>query len=366
MDYLTRKIINHLSSRDGRGLTDAETRFLVASSRDQTRQTATCDVDRMEMLLRHEPELLKAVGPAALHAAVQFRGTEAAVRFLLEKKVRSFDLGPGQESPLFAAVRNDNVEALRLVLEAKVGDAAVVEEQVNAEGQSNLSLLYWAANLGLSPEIVELLLKHGADAAVSPVGNGERGTTVLQEAVAHPLGSGGVPGLDPVWVWRKHEVARVLIEHGTPYDIYSAAGLDDLPRVRKLVTGDAEALSRPGEGGMTPLHWAARNNAGKVTSWLLKRKVDPDEVNLAQRTAMHQAADWNHTDMLWLLAGAGADVDAPDTSGRTPLHRAMFLGRVEAAEVLILLEADTRTGDLSGRTPLDITRQGCLFLQRGR
>jgi ankyrin repeat protein len=175
-----------------------------------------------------------------------------------------------------------------------------------------------------------------------------------------------VPGLDPVWVWRKHEVARVLIEHGTPYDIYSAAGLDDLPRVRKLVTGDAEALSRPGEGGMTPLHWAARNNAGKVTSWLLKRKVDPDEVNLAQRTAMHQAADWNHTDMLWLLAGAGADVDAPDTSGRTPLHRAMFLGRVEAAEVLILLEADTRTGDLSGRTPLDIARQGCLFLQRGR
>jgi ankyrin repeat protein len=363
MDYLTRKITDRLTARQGHLLTDAETRFVIAASRDQNRQTASCDVDRMQVLLRLEPCILKTVGPAALHNAIQFRGTEDAVRFLLDRGVRSFDLDLGLEYPLNATLRNDNIESLRLILEAGVGDASTVTEQANSDGLANVSLLYWVANLGLDTAYVELLLKHGADPELPLIGNGERGTTVLQEAVAHPLASDGTPTPDPVWAWRKLEVARAIVEQGARYDIYSAAGLDDCDHVRRLVAKDRDAAHRPSDGGMTPLHWAARNNAMRCATWLLKRDVDANTLNLAQRTAIHLAAEWNHTDMLWLLAAAGVDIDVPDANGRTPLHRATFLGRVEAAEILILLDADTEACDLSGRTPFDIARQGCAFLQ---
>jgi hypothetical protein len=365
MDYLTRKIINYLSSREGRGLSDAETRFILYAARDQSGQTARCEVDRMAVLLSHRPELIKTVGAAALHAAIQFRGTEEAIELLLERGVRSCDLGPGQVSPLHTSVRNNNLEGLLLVLKAGVGDAACTMEQANAEGLANISLLYWVAHLGLRSDFVGLLSKHGADTEKCIIGNGERGNTVLQEAVAYPL-SPTSSALDPVWLWRKHEVARSLIDQGARYDIFSAAGLDDLDRVRQLVADDPGAAWGAGEGGMTPLHWAARNNATKCAAWLLKRKADPEALNLAQRSAMHTASDWNHVDMLWLLAAAGAEIDVTDAAGRTPLHRATFLGRVEAAEVLILLGADTDSADFSGKTPLDIARPECSFLQARR
>ena len=361
MDYHTRKIINYLSSRGGRGLSDAETRFILYAARDQRGQTARCEVDRMAVLLHHRPDLINSVGAAALHAAIQFRGTEEAVELLLARGVRSCDLGPAQSSPLHTAVRNNNLEGLRLVLEAGVGNAGCTLEQPNAEGLTNISLLYWVANLGLRSDFVGLLLKHGADPESCILGNGERGNTALQEAVAHPF-SPTSSTLDPVWLWRKHEVARALIEQGARYDIFAAAGLDDLDRVRELVANDPGAACRAGEGGMTPLHWAARSNATTCAAWLLKRKADPEALNLAQRSAMHTAADWNHIDMIWLLAGAGVEIDGADTAGRTPLHRATFLGRVEAAEVLILLGADPDASDFSGKTPLDLARPECAFL----
>lgn len=362
MDYLTRRIINHLASRDGHGLTDAETQFLLSASRDQNRQTARCDVDRMRALLRHEPELIKTIGPAALHVAVQYQGTEAAVELLLEQGVRSLDLGPGEESPLHMCVRNDNLAALRLVLDAGITDASSVIDQPTPEGLTNLSLLYWVAHQGLDTAYVDLLLRHGADPRIPIVGNGERGTSVLQEAVAHPVGPGGTPSIDPVWIWRKQEVARHLVgRRGVKYDLYSAAGLDDLDQLKSLVT-DRDKAAEPGEGGMTPLHWAARGDAGECAGWLLKQKVDPDCTNLAQRTPLHMAADWNHADMIFLLVGAGADIDAVDTHGRTPLHRAASLGRVEATEVLLLLEADQEARDGSDRTPAQVARDGCVQL----
>lgn len=362
MDYLTRKIINHLSTRAGRGLTDAETRFILYAARDQRGPSARCEVDRMAVLLRHRPELIKAVGPAALHAAIQFRGTEDAVKLLVEHGVRSCDLGPGQVSPLHAAVRNDNLEGLRILLGAKAGDPTCVEEQTNEDGVSNISLLYWVAHLGLRDEFVDLLLRHKAKPTVGPVGNGERGTTILQEAVAPPpTPPGATP--DAVWLWRKHEVARKLIEHRVDYDIFSAAGLDDLGRVKQLVGQDGDAADAPDEAGLTALHWATRNNATTCAAWLLKHKADADTLTLSQRAAMHIAADNNHADMLWLLAGVGADIEACDAAGRSPLHRAMFLGRVEAAEVLILLGADTDAQDLLGRTPAELSRPECAFLQ---
>ena len=81
------------------------------------------------------------------------------------------------------------------------------------------------------------------------------------------------------------------------------------------------------------------------------------------RTPLHLAAEWGHTEMIWLLAAHGADLDRPDSKGRTPLHRSTYTGEVEAAEILIVLGADTSIETPAGRTAFQLARFGCKFLK---
>ena len=80
-------------------------------------------------------------------------------------------------------------------------------------------------------------------------GWGEKGSTSLQVAVA--------PGWSEEEQPKKHEVARILIEDGAYYDVYSACGLNDTDRLRELIDEDAEVVDATDDYGMTPLHWAA-------------------------------------------------------------------------------------------------------------
>ncbi|MFC3918362.1 hypothetical protein ACFOUS_16800 [Deinococcus metalli] len=48
-------------------------------------------------------------------------------------------------------------------------------------------------------------------------------------------------GVSPVLFatyYGRHDMARVLIEHGAPLDVFEAAAVGDAARVRALITGD--------------------------------------------------------------------------------------------------------------------------------
>ena len=53
-------------------------------------------------------------------------------------------------------------------------------------------------------------------------------------------------------------MARILIEDGAYYDIYSACALNDTARLQELVEEDPDVVNATDDYGMTPLHWAAR------------------------------------------------------------------------------------------------------------
>lgn len=109
-----------------------------------------------------------------------------------------------------------------------------------------MSLLYWVAAFGDNggrdgAAIARLLLDHGADPEVRFQGNGERGNTALQEAVA--------PGWDDDVNRGKRRIATTMVEYGAYYDVFSACGLDDLDRLQVLGREDSDIAQLRGEAG---------------------------------------------------------------------------------------------------------------------
>ena len=86
-EYLMQKMTRAFEMREGRKFTALEKQFLTAAAHGATGLChASCDVPRMEALLRERPALLESVGSAALSMAVSYFGTCEAVRFLLDSR----------------------------------------------------------------------------------------------------------------------------------------------------------------------------------------------------------------------------------------------------------------------------------------
>ena len=323
------------------------------------RWNGQCDVARMDQLVRRESTLIESIGSRLMQVTVSAQGCAPAVLFLLDQGAQ-LHYSPTDYNCLHEAAWAGCIENLRMVFEFGAADASCVARTVHTGWPDTVSLLYWSVG---RPEQAELLLRYGADPEVPITGNGERGTTVLQHVVAPPFDGAGAPWHNFELVDKSKVVADLLLGYGAVYDVYSACGRNDLSRVREVVRLDPGSIGQPGEGGMTPLHWAVRGNATPCVKWLLRKGVDVNAKTSASRTALHLAAEWNHTEMIWLLVEAGIDLDRQDTKGRTALHRATYGGQVEAAEVLVVLGADHQRTTKNGKTALQLARFDCKFMK---
>lgn len=196
----------------------------------------------------------------------------------------------------------------------------------------------------------------------------------------------------------------VLVEAGADVDSKDRFGLTSLHAAcyngasRAAVALLRHEADKETEGfdGRTPLHLAAENGHLEVAKSLLAAGTDVDRRNcnnrysaldfaaarghinvlrllLAQRgasvnaadsngrTALHNAAFYNHSDAIDLLVGVGAIVEACDVDGWTPLHHASYNGAAEATTALLNHGANKNKLDGMRRTPLHMTtRYNCL------
>ena len=358
-DYLMQKMSRAFEMREGRQFSPLEKQFLTAAAHGATDLShASCDVPRMEALLRERPALLESVGSVALAMAASYFGTHDAVLFLLDRGIRVlYDCETGlyrkhQHEPVTKAFYHGNFKTLRTVFEAGVRDASVISTS-HVGWPANTSLLFWA--VGRPVEYTEFALAYGADPEAPFSGNGERGNTPLQEAAAR-FGTGR-------WNPDVADTVRALLGHGAHYDMFSACGMNDLDRVRELAREETEAVAQRGEADMTPLHWAVRAGSIDCLRWLLRHGAEVDAETSTDRTPLHLASERGNVEAIWLLAEHGADLDTQDRKGRTPLHGAAYEGRLEAAEVLIVLGADRRPTTKSGKRPLQVARLDCRHLK---
>lgn len=71
-----------------------------------------------------------------------------------------------------------------------------------------------------------------------------------------------------------------------------------------------------------------------------------------QRTYLHLAARYGHTDVVRWLVAQGAAINAPAYNQFTPLHLAAYFDRLETVQVLLALGADPYAVDVTQMTPM--------------
>jgi ankyrin repeat protein len=239
-----------------------------------------------------------ADGTTALHWAVQaddLETTDLLIRAGADVKVVS----RYGVTPLALAAENGNAAIVERLLKAGADP-----QTASPEGQTALMT---AARAG-STAVVKLLLSHGANPDAR-----ERwlGQTALMWSAAenHP------------------EVVEALIEIGADPNVSSKIYFDYDLKPREGGTPKANES----KGGMSALHYAARQGAKEAVEVLARKGVDLNQADPDGVTALIYATINGHYDTAALLLEKGADPNRADALGRTVLYLTIDNNRLETA-----------------------------------
>ena len=229
-------------------------------------------------------------GTTALHWAVHWNDAEAA-RLLVGAGADVDAANRYGATPLWMAAERsaaDEVGVLGFLLDAGT------DPNAPALGAGASPLM--AAARGGGAAAVTLLLAHGADVDAR---DGWRRQTALMMAAGnhepHP------------------EVVRILLAHGADVHV----------RSRSAAEAPFAGAGMRAVGGMTALHFAARQNDAESVRLLLGAGARADERAPGGITPLRMAIDHGYYDLVDLLLAGGADPDAADDAGFTPLHAAL-------------------------------------------
>jgi ankyrin repeat protein len=226
----------------------------------------TGNLDKVTMLLRDKPELVKDTDEAG----------KTALHFAQNKQIAAVLLQSGAElecktkkgaTPLFGAVFNKHFDVVGFLV-SKGAD-------VNAKGDQNFTPLHLAARYA-DKEIVRLLLDNCSDVNAQAL---KGGGTPLSQAV--PQGD--------------LEIIKLLWEHGAKIDL-----------------GDVY--------GATPLHVAAFAGKKEIAQFLVEKGADVNAKDVHGWQPIHRAAFFGRDEIVTLFLSKGVDVNAKDNTGKTPLH----------------------------------------------
>lgn len=155
------------------------------------------------------------------------------------------------------------------------------------------------------------------------------------------------------------EVLKLLLEAGAELDIFEAAAVGDVKRLRKFLStkrARAELLNLSSAEGFTPLGLAAFFGQVEALEFLLSRGAEIDLVmdSRNRNTALDAAAAANELRAVEVLLAHGADPNIQAAGGYSPLHKAANHGNVAMVKLLLSKGARKDVKALDGRTPKDM------------
>jgi ankyrin repeat protein/lipoprotein signal peptidase len=244
---------------------------------------------------------------------------------------------------------------------AAFGHAGLVEFLLAHGAHLSHSSLY-SALMSRRPEIVGLVLRHGADV------KGVRG--------AEP------PLMLAVSVGCNLHIVRLLLAAGADVSarnergqtaLHCAAVHGHAEMARALLCAGADVNAKDDQG-QTPLHvigglspafgWPSGTDVAAV---LIAHGADANARPADGRTPLMRAVLKRDPDQVKLLIAAGAHVNARDPKGWTALHYAAAKGRAQLVEPLLDAGAMVNPKNADGATPLDLAKdQGVVELLRRR
>jgi len=332
------------------------------------------DGDSMALILRYGADVdgLDKDGYTPLLAATEVSFFEGAKLLLKSGADPNLSAGPGSESPFCLASCENRIDLVQLML-THAGNADHIME-------SGSTTLVQCMNRTVSPRLVELLLKSGADANAK---NGE-GTTALFQAIQANridlmtvlLDNGAnvnLPGpKHPLWPSAyKPKALQLLLARGAdpkkaPGIMELASSLKKLESVSILIQAGVSPNIRK-DGVYTPLCSAIRDNSADIVTYLLEHGADPN-LN-ASEYPVFKCITHNRVHFLPQLVAAGADLRNPkgiietaiahnnkdalmylldqgvspndrSSEGNTPLTTAIRENRTELVDILLANGAD--------------------------
>ncbi|KAH8834272.1 hypothetical protein DL96DRAFT_1810582 [Flagelloscypha sp. PMI_526] len=271
-------------------------------------------------------------------------------------------------SALHAASQAGNLEVIQLLLK-KGAD-------VNATGGGNGTALHIASQYG-NMEVVEFLVKHGADInaiggkygtalqAVAKWGN-LKVTQLLVKKGADVNAIGGKYGtaLQAATHNGNLEVAYFLVENGADDStmggeygtaLQAVAKWGSLEVVRHLVEKGADVKAMGGKYG-TALQAAAHYGNLDVVCFLVDRGADVNAIGGKHGTAV-QAASWGEgVEVLQFLVENGANLNAVGGMHGTALHAAVNWESLNVVQFLVAKGANVNAVASTLKSPLDWAR----------
>jgi uncharacterized protein len=153
------------------------------------------------------------------------------------------------------------------------------------------------------------------------------------------------------------DLVTALLERASALDVFEAAALGRLERVRELVDADPAQARAFAADGFHPLGLAAFFGQPEVVRFLLERGADVNAVarnKQVRTTALQAAAASGDNESARILLEAGAEVNTAQPGGFTALHAAAANGNTELVELLLRHGADASARTDDGKTAADL------------
>jgi ankyrin repeat protein len=179
-------------------------------------------------------------------------------------------------------------------------------------------------------------------------------------AAVHSRNEDGTSALLLARYYGRVDLVEELASRAPELDVFEAAALGRLERVRELVAADGALASAFAPDGFHPLGLAAFFNHPEVVRFLLERGAPVDAVARNERiqtTALQAAAASSDVESARLLLDAGASPNVSESGGFTPLHAAAANGDDELAALLLERGADRSARAADGKSAADLARE---------
>ena len=193
------------------------------------------------------------------------------------------------------------------------------------------------------------------------VGNSDEATRIVRENPAL-LKSRDANGASPILVavyHQKHDVAKALADAAGTLDLFEAAALGRVDRIKQLLREDSTQASAFAPDGFPAVGLAAFFGHPEAVKTLLAAGADVHAAakNSFKVQAIHAAVASKNLDIVGAVLEAGADPNAAQQQGFRPIHEAGSSGSRALAELLLKFGADpTLKGD-NGKNAIDLARE---------
>ena len=175
--------------------------------------------------------------------------------------------------------------------------------------------------------------------------------------VAHTRNPAGVSALMQARYENKIEIVELLRKAAGELDVFEAAALGDVARLRTLLTSDPHQAQAQSRDGFTPLHLACFFSQPEAAEFLLQQGAEANAVSPGRIAVIHSAAASRNATMVKLVLQAGANPNLQQQGGYTALHEAAMHNSVERAQALLDAGADRAIRNDEGLTAAEMAEQ---------